>query len=244
MGKFGKWIGGGLGWAFMGPLGALLGFALGSMIDNSSVTTGQRYSSRTGGVTTSGDFITSLLVLVAAVMKSDGKVLRSELDYVKSYLSQSFNRQTADEALLILRDVLKQNIPVEEISKQIGRHMDYSSRLQLLHFLFGISKADGQVSESEIKIIERIAYYLDINTGDFKSIQALFYDNLDSAYQVLGISADASIDEIKKAYRHMATKYHPDKVAYLGEEVKKKANEKFQQLNGAYERIKKARGIN
>jgi len=244
MGKFGKWIGGGLGWAFMGPLGALLGFALGSMIDNSSVTTGQRYSSRTGGVTTSGDFITSLLVLVAAVMKSDGKVLRSELNYVKSYLSQSFNRQTADEALLILRDILKQNIPIEEISEQIGRHMDYSSRLQLLHFLFGISKADGQVSDSEIKIIERIAYYLDINTGDFKSIQALFYDNLDSAYQVLGISADASTDEIKKAYRHMATKYHPDKVAYLGEEVKKKANEKFQQLNGAYERIKKARGIN
>lgn len=243
MARFGKWIGGGLGWAFLGPIGGLLGFALGSMLDNSTVTTTGQFR-RQAGPTTQGDFMTSLIVLVAAVMKSDGKVMRSELDYVKANFTQSFSASSANDALQILKEILDQNIPVEAISKQIGSNMDYSSRLQLLHFLFGISKADGQVSDSEVKLIEKISYYMGISSNDFKSIKALFHDNLDAAYQALEINSDASDDEVKKAYRKMAVKYHPDKVSYLGDEVKAKAKEKFQRLNEAYEKIKTSRGMN
>ncbi len=242
MGKFGKWIGGGLGWAFLGPIGGLLGFALGSMLDGSD----QIGSSRPGrqpGRTTQADFINSLIILVAATMKADGKVVRSELDYVKANLSRSFSPSMANDAILVLRDMLKQNIPVEEVSRQIGQYMDYSSRLQLMHFLFGISKADGHVSESELKMMEQISYYMGINSSDFNSIKSTFYDDPDSAYAVLEVEASASDEEIKKAYRKMAVKYHPDKVAYLGDEVKNKAKEKFQKLNEAYERIKKSRGM-
>jgi len=242
MGSFGKWIGGGLGWAFMGPLGGLIGFAIGSMLDGKE--NGRRISRGSqSGETRRGDFMSSLIVLVAAVMKADGKILKSELDYVKVNFQQSFGPEAAQEATVILRDLLKQNIPVEEVSRQIARHMDYSSRLQLLHFLFGISKADGHVSDSELKLIERISYYLGINSSDLNSVKGTFHDNLDSAYDIMEISKDATDEEIKKAYRKMAVKYHPDKVAYLGDDIKKKATEKFKKLNGAYERIKKARGI-
>lgn len=242
MAKFGKWIAGGLGWAFMGPIGALIGFALGSMLENGDqIRTGSGQARP--GHTQRGDFMSSLIVLVAAVMKADGKVLKSELDYVKANFNQSFGAEAASEATLILRDLLEQNIPVEAVSRQIAQHMDYSSRLQLLHFLFGISKADGHVSESEWKTIERISFYLGLSAADLQSVKGTFYDNLDSAYAVLEITADASDEEVKKAYRKMAVQYHPDKVAYLGEDIKDKANEKFQKLNSAYEKIKKSRGM-
>ena len=63
-------------------------------------------------------------------------------------------------------------------------------------------------------------------------------------YEVLGVDKNASPDEIKKAYRRMAMKYHPDKVNNLGEDMKKSATEKFRSINAAYENIKNIRGIN
>lgn len=242
MAKFGKWIAGGLGWAFLGPIGGLIGFALGSMVDGQDGILNQ--AQPRPGRTTQGDFISSLMVLIAAVMKSDGRVLKSELDFVKEFLMRSFGPEQAQQATLLLKNLLDQNIPVEEVSRQIGYRMNYSTRLELIHLLFGISKADGLVSPEELKTVERIAFSMGIKTEDFTSIKALFSDNLESAYAALEITPDATDEELKKAYRKMAVKYHPDKVAYLGEELKNQANEKFQQLNSAYEKIKKARGLN
>jgi DnaJ like chaperone protein len=242
MAKFGKWIAGGLGWAFLGPIGGLIGFALGAMVDGQENIGPEGY--QRPGTTTQGDFVTSLVVLIAAVMKSDRRVLKSELDFVKDFFVRSFGIEQAQQATLLLKNILEQNIPVEAVSRQISQHMNYSTRLELIHLLFGISKADGLVSAEELKEVERIAYHMGIKTEDFNSIKALFSDNLDSAYAALEINPEASDEELKKAYRKMAVKYHPDKVAYLGEDLKNQANEKFQQLNSAYERIKKARGLN
>ena len=244
MGKFGKWIGGGLGWAFGGPIGGLIGFAVGSMLDGqgSQSITQQQRSSRSSS-TTQGDFISSLIVLVAATMKADGKVVKAELDYVKASFNKSFGTAVAQDATIILRDILKQNIPVEAVSKQIAQHMDYHSRLQLVHLLVGIAQADGHFAPEEAKIIERISYYLGIKAEDFNSLQGTFKDDLESAYAVLEVDEKATDDEVKKAYRKMAVKYHPDKVAYLGEDIKNSAKEKFQKLIQAYEQIKKSRGM-
>jgi DnaJ like chaperone protein len=244
MAKFGKWIAGGLGWAFLGPIGGLIGFALGSMVDSQTGIPGQDQGQVRAGRTTQGDFISSLMVLIAAVMKSDGRVLKSELDFVKDFLVRSFGPEQAQQATLLLKNLLQQNIPVEEVGRQIGYRMNYSTRLELIHLLFGLSKADGLVSAEEMKMVERIAYSMGIKTEDYIAIKALFSDNLESAYAALEITSEATDDEIKKAYRKMAVKYHPDKVAYLGEDLKNQANEKFQQLNSAYEKIKKARGLN
>jgi len=239
MAKYGKWIGGGLGWALFGPIGGILGFVLGSAFDQSSVR-----GATTPGTTTRGDFAVSLLVLVAAVMKADGKVMKSELDYVQKYLVQNFGRGQTQEAMLMLRDILNQKIPLKDVTLQIKSRLDYSSRLQLIHFLFGISHADGKVHPEEVRVIRQIAIYLGISDKDLDSIQSMFYADVDAAYKILEIDSSATDDEVKKAYRRMANKYHPDKVSYLGEEFKKAAKEKFQKLNEAYENIKKERGIN
>jgi DnaJ like chaperone protein len=240
MAKFGKWVGAGLGWAFGGPIGAMIGLGLGWMFDNSAEHDIQKGYSKT----TTGDFAVSLLVLMAAVMKADGKVVRSELDYVKSFLIQRFGQDSATEALRMLRDLLKQSIPVRDICYQIKTRLDYPSRLELLHLLYGVANADNQIDEQEVKIIAEIGYYLGISSSDQQSIKSMFVKNAESSYQVLGISINSTDEEIKKAYRKLAKEYHPDKVSYLGEEFKKSAEEKFKKINDAYETIKKGRGIN
>jgi DnaJ like chaperone protein len=242
MAKVGKWITGGLGWAFFGPIGGILGFVVGSMLDNTQVITG-RQEYQAGQPTTQGGYVMSLLVLVAAVMKADGKVLKSELDYTKEFFVRSFGPAAASEAIKILRDLLNQNIPVTEVSQQIRKNMDHPSRLQLLHFLFGIAAADGQVHESEHKLIAHIAQQMGISEKDYQSIEAMFVANTDAAYKILEAEPTATDDELKKAYRKMAIKYHPDKVHYLGEDVQNAANGKFQKVNEAWEIIKKQRGI-
>lgn len=240
MGNFAKWIGGGLGWVFGGPIGVLIGFLLGSFID--SVTTQSIQLNQ--GRTTPGDYAISLLVLIAAVMKADGKILKSELDFVKKFLIQNFGVEGTQEALTILKDLLKQEIPVEDVCEQIAQKVDYSSRLQLMHFLYGLSHSDGRMETAEINLIQTIANSLGIIQSDNESLKAMFLANtIESAYKILEVEPTASNEEIKKAYRKMAVSYHPDKVAYLGEEFRKAANEKFQKLNEAYEKIKKERGI-
>ncbi len=238
MGKYGKWIGGGLGWALLGPLGGVLGFVVGSMFDRSDgpqrVFTG----------TTHGDFTMSLLTLTAAVMKADGRIMKSELEYVRQYFSQSFGPAASQEAMLYLRDLLKQEIPLRDVCYQIKNRLDHSSRLQLLHFLFAVSKADAKVHPKEVEVIEKIAGYLGISAKDLESIKAMFYEDTDAAYRILEIEASVDDDEVKKAYRKMANKYHPDKVAYLGEDIRKAAGEKFRKVKDAYDTVKKDRGMN
>ena len=238
MGKFAKWIGGGLGWAFFGPIGGLLGFTLGSLFES---VADKAVLDQRG--TTTGAYAMSLLVLVAAVMKADGKVLRTELEYVKKYFAQSFGHESAEEAIIMLRDILKQHVSVRDVALQIKQNLDYSSRLQLIHFLFGVSIADGIIHPAEIKTIELIASYLGISTKDKDSIKYMFVPKTDSAYKILETNSNATDEEVKKAYRNMAVKYHPDKVSYLGEDFQKMAKEKFQKVNEAYEQIKKERKI-
>ena len=243
MASFGKWIGGGIGWALGGPIGALIGFSLGSYFDDASGSrsgTASRGRTQTGG----GDFVMALIVLAAAVMKADGKVLKSELDYVNKFFTSQFGAAKAREAMLALREILKQSYSPRQISMQIRQYMDHASRVQLVHFLFGISQADGQVDQSEIDLIRTLAGYLGVSQADFESIKAMFVKETASAYKILEIKKSATNDEIKKAYRRMAIKYHPDKVAHLGGDFQKSAKEKFQALSDAYERIKKERGIN
>ena len=242
MGIFGKWLGGGLGFVMGGPIGGLLGFLVGSMIDGTTVHT-STYAS--GAVRTSqGDFGMSLLVLVAAVMKADGKVVKSELDYVKQFFVRQFGQESAKQALLMLKDILKQDIPVRDVCLQIKGNMDYSSRLQLLHLLFNVSLADTVIDSSEIAIIEKISSYLGVASSDFLSIKNMFIPETDSSYKILEIEGSSSNDEVKKAYRRMAMKYHPDKVSHLGDDVRKSADEKFARVNEAYEKIKKERKMN
>ena len=240
MRKFSKWIGAGLGWTIGGPIGALIGFAFGSLVDASNI---EKFEN-TRIDTTTGDFVVSFLVLIAAVMKADRKVVQSELTFVKQYLVNAFGEEEALEMLRILRDILKQDIPLKEVTFQIKGRMDYPSRLELIHLIYGIAKADGAISDAEMSLIEKIAYDLGLSGADIISVKNMYFQSADWAYSILEIDSGATNEEIKKAYRQLAMKNHPDKVAYLGEEIRKKAQEKFQKINEAYEAIKKERKMN
>jgi DnaJ like chaperone protein len=217
-----------------------MGFLVGSFFDEAKSGI---YTTTASAGTTPGAFGMSLLVLIAAVMKADGKVVKAELDYVKEFFVRQFGRETAREALVMLRDLLKQEIPLRDVCLQISRNMDYSSKLQLLHLLFGVSASDRRIDKAEISVIETISGYLGISNTDYLSIRNMFIPETDSAYKILEIDPSVSNDEVKKAFRQMAMKYHPDKVSHLGEDFRRTADEKFKKVNEAYEKIKKERNM-
>jgi len=266
-----KWIGATIGWSFGGPIGAIIGLALGSLGDafsstdkNPYVGEGQprtsrpEYRQRTNSrnrpnyrsqtqrqsQTRPGDFEVSLLILASIVIKADGKQDKRELDYVRQQFVTMYGKERANNAFRLFKEINEQkNISTRQVCKQIQQMMDHASRLQLLHFLFGISKADGMVTEDEVRQIYTIAGYLGISSRDYNSIKAMFYDSTDNAYKILEIEKNATPDEIKRAYRKMAKKYHPDKVEHLGEEHKKGAEAKFREVQKAYEKLQKEKGF-
>lgn len=240
--------------------GAFLGFIVGSGIDNYQNLKAQ-FQAQGGGNgggrfttedlfkyyqqrTTTSDVPTMLIALSAAVMKADGKVLKAELDYVKAFFSQQFGPQFNQQHLQTLKRFIDSGeIPLAQICQDIRMRMQPEVRVQLLHYLFGIAKADGDVSELEMKTINNIADMMGVSSVDFESVKNMFYRNVNSDYAVLGLTETATDDEVKKAYRQMAIKFHPDKVASMGEEFQKGAKEKFQKIQESYEAIKKRRGM-
>lgn len=228
-----KWLWGGLGWAMGGPIGAIMGYALGSM------TGSNRNYTQTRG----GDFGAAMLILFAAVMKADNELKKSELNFVKKFLTDNFGINYTKQRMELFKKILNQNINVKDVCGQIKTHMDLNSKIQLIHILFALSKADNEIHQNEINIISNIGNLIGINDTDFESIKAMFVPNTKAAYQILGLDTNANNSEIKIAYRKMATKYHPDKVSHLGDEFSKVAEEKFKSINDAYQKIKKERNI-
>ena len=244
MGFFLKLILTGLGWSFGGPIGGIIGYVIGSLFSsNSPRAIRSEVNEQFGNTEEKRDFNVTLLVLSAAVMKADGNVKKSELDYVKRFFLQNFGQERAENYIKMLREILAKDYDLYEVSQQVGRYMDYASRLQLLHYLFGIANADGRISQEELGVINTISDYMGITTSDFKSVKAMFIKETDNAYKILGVEPSATDEEVKRAYREMAKKNHPDLVSNLGDEVREAAERKFQEINVAYESIKKQRGI-
>ncbi|PQJ81015.1 TerB family tellurite resistance protein [Polaribacter porphyrae] len=254
MGSFTKWLGAGLGFTLGGPIGAAIGFALGSFVDKFEIEGFKqeqidydrgkpRRTTKTHSNTQSGDFEMSLLVLASIVIKSDGKVDQRELNFVRSQFLSMYGKERANNAFKLFKAIVKKEVSARQVCIQIREHMSHASRLQLLHFLFGIAKADEFVSKNEVDEIKKIAGYLYINQYDFESIKAMFYDESGNAYKILEIDKSVSNDEVKTAYRKMVKKYHPDKLRDLGDEHLKGAKEKFQSIQDAYEKIKNERGL-
>lgn len=266
MGFFAGLLFGALGWTLFGPIGAILGGIFGLNVLSGKEKIDGRHTSSEGGSkdTTHGDFMVVLLILIATVMKADGKVSKSELDEVKKFLLRNFSDEESKEALQLLKQILSQNYDYRSVCIQASTRLNYSAKLELLHLLFKISAADGIMSESEMQVITEISRLIGISSADFHSVRAAYmaYNreqrqgggssssstgskgmSLSLAYQILEVSPDASDSEIKKAYRKMAMKYHPDKVNTLGDDVRKSATEKFKAVNEAYNTVKAARGF-
>lgn len=198
-----------------------------------------------GGATVSPqDFELNLLSLTSLVIKADGNVSQTELDYVRQYFVQSYGRDRANAIFKVFNEVVKKReVNAARICQYLAARTRPESRLQILHFLFGIAQADGHVSESESRVIGQIAGYLRLSQRDFISIRAMFVKERDNAYKILEIDKSVPDHEVKKAYRSMAKKYHPDKLMDMDEAYRKGAEEKFRKVQEAYETIRKERGM-
>ncbi|RNC92145.1 MAG: molecular chaperone DjiA [Allomuricauda sp.] len=241
-----KWFAAIAGYFFFRFPGAILGFLLGSFFDNFSRGGGQGsilgdFAQRN---VSPADFELNLLSLCSIVIKADGQVSQRELDYVRQYFLSTYGKEKANAIFRTFNDVIKKReVSAQRICNYLNQRTRYEVRLQLLHFLFGIAQADGQVSAAEINKLSELAGYLRIGRYDFESIKAMFIKSADNAYKILEIEKTATDDEVKKAYRKMAKKYHPDRVVTENEAIKKGAEEKFKEVQKAYEVIQQERGI-
>jgi len=246
-----RWLMAVLGYSFFRFPGALIGFVLGSIFDNMNLG-----KTKTGGSTrrsvfqtrdervSPADFELNLLSLASLVIKADGKVSQAELDYVRQYFVQAYGKERANATFKVFNDIIKKReISASRIGQLLRQRMRYESRLQVLHFLFSIANADGVVSTSEVSEIQQIAGHLRLNTRDFESIKAMFFKNPDSAYKILEIERTATTTEIKKAYREMVKKYHPDKLQHMDPAYQQGAEEKFRKVQEAYEQLQKERNF-
>ncbi len=243
-----KWILAVLGYMYFRFGGAILGFIIGSLIDNWTRSGGGFFQSIFGQEkeqkVSPGDFELNLLSLCSLVIKADGKVSQTEMDYVRSYFVQAYGKERANATFRTFNDLIKdRQISAARISGYLAARTRYPSRLQIIHFLFGIAQADGRVSEAEARVIREISGYLRISRMDFESLKAMFFKSADNAYKILEIEKSASDAEVKKAYRQMVKKYHPDKLGHMDEAYRKGAQEKFNKVQEAYEQIQKERGL-
>lgn len=255
-------FGGAIGWMVTGsPLGGLLGYVLGSLFDGNTTEeetyttqseahnaySGTTYQQRPQAASTTetarDNFIFSLLVLTAAVIKADGKVMHSEMEYVRRFFRTTFNEAASRQANDILLTLFKQNIDINACGAQIAANMDYTTRLQLLDYLTGIAKADGRVTPDEVLTLRNIARALLVDAREIDSLLNLGTDTLEAAYKVLEVAPDVSNDELKRAYKRLVLKHHPDRVATLGDDIRQRAEEKLKQINDAYEKVSKSRGL-
>lgn len=235
-----KWILAVVGFMFFRYPGAILGFIIGTLIDNwkrpSAGFQDQKVSP--------GDFELNLLSLASLVIKADGKVSQTELDYVRAYFVQAYGKERANATFRTFNEVIKsREISGQRIGLYLQKRTRYEVRLQILHFLFSIAKADGLVSEAELRELSEISAHLNLMRRDFESIKAMFFKSADNAYKILEIEKSATDAEVKKAFRTMAKKYHPDKLQHMDEAYRKGAEEKFTKVQEAYEHIQKERGI-
>lgn len=242
---YGKWISGALGWAVGGPIGAIFGFALGSYLekDNSVVQRGYTTGSRFSQTEERNSFLISLLVLSSAVMKADGKIMKSELDYVREFLKKNFGPDASLEATKYLKDLLGKEVDINKIGGQVRQYMNYEARIQLLHYLTGIARSDGAVTYAELVVLREIAAALAITSSESNAIFAMFDNGIEAAYKVLEVSPKATDTQVKQSYKYLAVKHHPDKVSHLGPDVQRAAEERFKNISEAYDKIKKERGI-
>ena len=236
----GKWIVGALGWAMFGPIGGILGYYFTSKFEQLSQAAAAFQNSTIKNQEQRNSFLMSLLVLSAAVVKADGKTTSQELATIRSFFATNFGPQAAVEAENIIKELITKDFNLYEVCEQVRTNMDYSQRLQLYQFLVSLGACDG-LMKAEIDILEVIAANIRLSKSDSDSIFAIYRPNNDSNYRILEIDPSATNDEVKKAYRRMAMKYHPDKVANAGEAIRQQATEKFRMINEAYEAIKAMR---
>ena len=231
-----KWVAAAIGYSFLRFPGAILGFMVGGFFEH--LTKNSVQIRRSSYAINPETFQLNLLALSALIIKADGKIEQKELDFVRSFFIGQYGKERADSIFRNFNTQIKKEAQrLDQLTQVFVQQTAYETRLQILHFLFGIANADGHVSNVELEKLSQIASGMRLRLPDFESIKAMFVKNTDNAYKILEIESNASQDDIKKAYRRMAKKYHPDKLRGQDPAMIKGAEEKFREVQKAYETL-------
>ena len=234
-----------MGWMIGGPFAGILGFAIGSFFDTDFFEEARHELRESFTRTPESEFRLSLLILSAVVIKSDGASSQADLNFVRNFFQKKFGLRKANESMSHFNRINRNVVYVEDVCMRLRGLIDYSSRLHLIEYLFHVAQADGYVNENEIQTIKKISNLFGLHYTEFNSIYGRFFKPrpVITPYQVLGVLRTDSVTVIKKAYRRLTLKYHPDKVAHQSAGMQKESREKYQRIVEAYEMILSERGL-
>lgn len=245
--------------------GLMFGFLAFFFYTINRIQNAQKNGSSKGSQLYGNEEYTHILILLSAeVIKADQRIYPRELDLVRKRLEHEFEPSVVEKYMADLRLCLKKKVKVETLCREIRVRLLPAEKIQLLHFLTGLTVTNGQMIDYEYDLLRKIALLIDISEIRFRSILAMFRferirtyskqqqssnksyrstTSLSSAYAILEIDSSASDTEVKKAFRTLAKLHHPDRVVHLGPEFQKSAKIKFQKISDAYESIKTNRGF-
>ncbi len=242
MGFSGKLIGAGLGFLVGGgPLGAILGGIIGHfvkdspLLGDSDAPPDPEFSRQQQEFY----FVANLVGIISCVLKADGEIRPEEVQEVRRFFSErlGYREDSLEVVKRMLMEVLEKPVDLDTLCLDFRAKSDYSARLLLLECLNDIARADGNLHPSEIAVIQRVAVLLQVSENDSRRMESAEVKKSD--YEVLGVSRDASQDDIRRAYLELVKKYHPDRVAHLGDEFKELAHKKFVEIQSAYEKLQR-----
>jgi DnaJ like chaperone protein len=273
MSWWGKLVGGALGFAMGGPIGAMLGAVVGHQLDRGLEVATQHDAlgwQGSGGAAQQERAQTAFFTTVFSVMghlaKADGRVSESEIQLARNIMHQmQLDAQQQKFAIALFNKGKEADFPLDEVIEQFHLECGRNRNLKqmFLEILLHAAYADGVMHAAERHLFVRICRQLGFSQTEFSMLEGMvraqraFHgrshhepvrpneDLLQEAYNALGVKADASDDDIKRAYRRLMSQHHPDKLVAKGlpEEMIKLANERTAEIKAAYETIRKARDI-
>lgn len=249
MSIMGKLLGGAIGFAMGGPIGAVAGAVFGHAVFDANPVNMAAPSRLSYGESSQITFFVAAFSMLAKVARADGQVSRQEMDAVRQFMTHDLNLSPENQniALNIFHTALESPEPFENFASQFyGQFHVQPQMLELMiDILLRVSASDGSISSSEERMIQAAASIFGFSSAQYAAMRSRYARDVNKFYAVLGCTPNDSDDQIKRQYRKMVSEYHPDKIMSKGlpDEFVKFANDKFNQIQEAYDAIKKERNI-
>jgi DnaJ like chaperone protein len=255
-----KLIGAIAGYYFFEFFGAIIGFFVGSFIDRIRVY-GSGALNPLGNALRQAVFLETVFISMGKLAKADGQVSQHEIDHVEEFMQKlGMTVEHRQQAIALFKRGTDPAFDIATTYKRFMAVCGHTKNLKevLLVYLIVMSLADGRFHPAEEALLLGIAGRLGYDQATFKHLMEMVLNQsrfsggqanaataLDDAYKALGVAKDSTDQEIKRAYRKLMSKYHPDKLIGQGmpEDMIAMATEQAKEIQLAYDLIKKTRNF-